>query len=69
MVWEIFAIFSESPFSLMSIHKVTIDLDVTLAKTISKQVINRLPDGRIIGDIDFDSAKERAGWITPVPGE
>lgn len=30
--------------------------------------INRLPDGRICGDVDFSAAKERAGWITPVPG-
>lgn len=30
--------------------------------------INRLDDGTICGDVDFDTAKERAGWITPVPG-
>jgi methylenetetrahydrofolate dehydrogenase (NADP+)/methenyltetrahydrofolate cyclohydrolase len=30
--------------------------------------INRLPDGKLCGDVDFDSAKETAGWITPVPG-
>ncbi|MFA5082020.1 MAG: bifunctional methylenetetrahydrofolate dehydrogenase/methenyltetrahydrofolate cyclohydrolase FolD [Hydrogenophilaceae bacterium] len=30
--------------------------------------INRLPDGRVVGDVDFEGAKERAGWITPVPG-
>jgi methylenetetrahydrofolate dehydrogenase (NADP+) / methenyltetrahydrofolate cyclohydrolase len=30
--------------------------------------INRLPDGKLAGDVDFDSAKEVAGWITPVPG-
>lgn len=30
--------------------------------------INRLPDGKICGDVDFDAAKERAAWITPVPG-
>lgn len=30
--------------------------------------INRLADGTIAGDVDFASAKERAGWITPVPG-
>ncbi|ACT47127.1 bifunctional methylenetetrahydrofolate dehydrogenase/methenyltetrahydrofolate cyclohydrolase FolD [Methylotenera mobilis] len=30
--------------------------------------INRLEDGRICGDVDFTVAKERAGWITPVPG-
>ncbi|MDH3924759.1 MAG: bifunctional methylenetetrahydrofolate dehydrogenase/methenyltetrahydrofolate cyclohydrolase, partial [Xanthomonadales bacterium] len=30
--------------------------------------INRLPDGKIVGDIDFDRAAERASWISPVPG-
>lgn len=30
--------------------------------------INRLSDGKLCGDVDFDSAKEVAGWITPVPG-
>ncbi len=28
----------------------------------------RLDNGKVSGDIDFDTAKERAGWITPVPG-
>jgi len=30
--------------------------------------IIRLPDGTITGDIEFEVAKERAAWITPVPG-
>ena len=30
--------------------------------------INRREDGKLVGDIEFDSAFERAGWITPVPG-
>jgi methylenetetrahydrofolate dehydrogenase (NADP+)/methenyltetrahydrofolate cyclohydrolase len=30
--------------------------------------ITRLPDGSITGDIEFNVAKERASWITPVPG-
>jgi methylenetetrahydrofolate dehydrogenase (NADP+)/methenyltetrahydrofolate cyclohydrolase len=30
--------------------------------------INRLEDGSITGDMDFTSARERAAWITPVPG-
>jgi methylenetetrahydrofolate dehydrogenase (NADP+)/methenyltetrahydrofolate cyclohydrolase len=30
--------------------------------------INRLPDGKLCGDVDFASAKEVAGLITPVPG-
>ena len=30
--------------------------------------INRLPDGRLVGDIDFEIAARRAAWISPVPG-
>lgn len=30
--------------------------------------INRLPDGKLVGDVDFAAAAERAAWITPVPG-
>jgi methylenetetrahydrofolate dehydrogenase (NADP+) / methenyltetrahydrofolate cyclohydrolase len=30
--------------------------------------INRLPDGRIVGDVDFDGIVAKASWITPVPG-
>jgi methylenetetrahydrofolate dehydrogenase (NADP+)/methenyltetrahydrofolate cyclohydrolase len=30
--------------------------------------INRLDDGRLVGDVDFKAAAERASWITPVPG-
>ncbi len=30
--------------------------------------INRLPDGKLCGDVEFAAARERAGWITPVPG-
>lgn len=30
--------------------------------------INRLESGKICGDIEFESAKQHAAWITPVPG-
>jgi methylenetetrahydrofolate dehydrogenase (NADP+) / methenyltetrahydrofolate cyclohydrolase len=30
--------------------------------------INRLPDNRIVGDVDFEGVKKKASWITPVPG-
>ena len=30
--------------------------------------INQGPDGKIVGDVDFDSANEVAGYLTPVPG-
>jgi methylenetetrahydrofolate dehydrogenase (NADP+)/methenyltetrahydrofolate cyclohydrolase len=30
--------------------------------------INRLPDGKLAGDVEFAAAAARAAWITPVPG-
>jgi methylenetetrahydrofolate dehydrogenase (NADP+)/methenyltetrahydrofolate cyclohydrolase len=30
--------------------------------------VNRLADGSLAGDVDFDAVKDIAGWITPVPG-
>ena len=30
--------------------------------------INRLDNGKIVGDVDFTSVKTKASWITPVPG-
>jgi methylenetetrahydrofolate dehydrogenase (NADP+)/methenyltetrahydrofolate cyclohydrolase len=30
--------------------------------------MNRLPDGKLVGDVDFDAVKDVAGAITPVPG-
>jgi methylenetetrahydrofolate dehydrogenase (NADP+) / methenyltetrahydrofolate cyclohydrolase len=30
--------------------------------------MNRLADGRLCGDVEFEAAAERAAWITPVPG-
>ncbi|MCS5586506.1 MAG: bifunctional methylenetetrahydrofolate dehydrogenase/methenyltetrahydrofolate cyclohydrolase FolD [Gammaproteobacteria bacterium] len=30
--------------------------------------INRLDDGSLSGDVDFDLAQQKAAWITPVPG-
>lgn len=30
--------------------------------------INRLEDGRLVGDVEFTAAAKRASWITPVPG-
>ncbi|MBA3565207.1 MAG: bifunctional methylenetetrahydrofolate dehydrogenase/methenyltetrahydrofolate cyclohydrolase, partial [Gammaproteobacteria bacterium] len=29
---------------------------------------NRRPDGTLVGDVGFEAARERAAWITPVPG-
>jgi len=30
--------------------------------------INRLDDGSLVGDVDYEGVSEKAGWITPVPG-
>jgi methylenetetrahydrofolate dehydrogenase (NADP+) / methenyltetrahydrofolate cyclohydrolase len=30
--------------------------------------INRMPDGKVMGDVEFETARERAALITPVPG-
>ena len=30
--------------------------------------INRTADGKLVGDVEYDKAASRAGWITPVPG-
>lgn len=30
--------------------------------------INRLPSGKVTGDVDFEAVKEKASYITPVPG-
>ena len=30
--------------------------------------MNRNTEGKLCGDVDFAAARERAGWITPVPG-
>jgi methylenetetrahydrofolate dehydrogenase (NADP+)/methenyltetrahydrofolate cyclohydrolase len=30
--------------------------------------INRLDSGKLVGDVEYEVASQRAGWITPVPG-
>ena len=30
--------------------------------------INRLPDGKLVGDVDFEGVRQKASYITPVPG-
>jgi methylenetetrahydrofolate dehydrogenase (NADP+) / methenyltetrahydrofolate cyclohydrolase len=30
--------------------------------------VNRLADGKLAGDVDYEAVKQVAGWITPVPG-
>lgn len=46
-------------------------LDGNLIKdgaTVIDVGINRLPDGKLCGDVDYDTAAEHAAYITPVPG-
>jgi len=68
----------------VGLAKFTLDADILVvatgkAKMISGDMIkpgaavidvgiNRMGNGKLCGDVDFDSAKEVAGWITPVPG-
>ncbi|MBB1080155.1 bifunctional methylenetetrahydrofolate dehydrogenase/methenyltetrahydrofolate cyclohydrolase [Limosilactobacillus sp. STM2_1] len=42
--------------------------DIKAGATVIDVGINRLSTGKLTGDVDFDSAKEKAGLITPVPG-
>ena len=46
---------------------ITADI-VKTGATVIDVGINRMPDGKIAGDVDFESVKEKAGNITPVPG-
>ncbi len=41
---------------------------VKAGATVIDVGVNRLPDGKIAGDVDFETVKEIAGAITPVPG-
>ncbi|MBW3196704.1 bifunctional methylenetetrahydrofolate dehydrogenase/methenyltetrahydrofolate cyclohydrolase FolD [Marinobacter nauticus] len=41
---------------------------VKLGATVIDVGINRMDDGKLCGDVDFDAAAERAAYITPVPG-
>ena len=46
---------------------ITADM-VKAGATVIDVGINRMADGKITGDVDFESVKEKAGNITPVPG-
>jgi methylenetetrahydrofolate dehydrogenase (NADP+)/methenyltetrahydrofolate cyclohydrolase len=41
---------------------------VSPGTTVVDVAVNRLDDGRLVGDVDFDGVREVAGAITPVPG-
>ncbi|MDN5881594.1 MAG: bifunctional methylenetetrahydrofolate dehydrogenase/methenyltetrahydrofolate cyclohydrolase FolD [Nitrosospira sp.] len=48
-------------------HMITAGM-VKPGATVIDVGINRLPDGKLAGDVDFEPVKEKAGYITPVPG-
>jgi methylenetetrahydrofolate dehydrogenase (NADP+)/methenyltetrahydrofolate cyclohydrolase len=54
-------------------HAITADM-VSDGAVVSDVGVSRVDDPtkksgfRLVGDVDFDAVKERAGWITPVPG-
>jgi methylenetetrahydrofolate dehydrogenase (NADP+)/methenyltetrahydrofolate cyclohydrolase len=41
---------------------------IKLGATVIDVGTNRLPTGKLVGDVEFAAAVERAGAITPVPG-
>jgi methylenetetrahydrofolate dehydrogenase (NADP+)/methenyltetrahydrofolate cyclohydrolase len=41
---------------------------VRTGATVIDVGINRLPDGRLVGDVDFEAVRRKASHITPVPG-
>jgi methylenetetrahydrofolate dehydrogenase (NADP+)/methenyltetrahydrofolate cyclohydrolase len=60
------------PFALLIVstgkaHLITRNMVKPSAAVINGG-INRLPTGKLAGDVAFDEVKDVAGWITPVPG-
>jgi len=41
---------------------------IKMGATVIDVGINRLDNGKLVGDVEFEIAKQRAAWITPVPG-
>ena len=48
-------------------HFVTADM-VKEGAIVMDVGINRLEDGRLVGDVDFEGVREKTSWISPVPG-
>jgi len=64
------AVCREAELLLVAIGKakfVTVDM-VRDGAVVIDVGTNRLPDGRVVGDVDFESVSQKAGWISPVPG-
>lgn len=49
------------------VHLITADM-IQSGAIVVDVGINRFPNGKLVGDVDFDSVKAKAAWITPVPG-
>ena len=43
-------------------------IEIPENSTVIDVGINRLEDGKIVGDVDFENVKEKVNYITPVPG-
>jgi len=48
-------------------HLITADM-IKAGAIVIDVGINRLPDGRLVGDVDFEAARQVAGYISRVPG-
>ena len=58
---------SETPAEPNIAHLITAPM-VKRGAVVIDVGINRMPDGRLVGDVDFASASQVAEAITPVPG-
>lgn len=64
------AVCREAELLLVAIGKakfVTADM-VSEGAVVIDVGTNRLPDGKVVGDVDFEPVSQKAGWISPVPG-
>ena len=60
---------NQSPAAALeqSLTELTADM-VKAGAAVIDVGINRLPDGKLVGDVDFAGVSEKAAYITPVPG-
>ena len=49
-------------------NKFVLDSEMVKEKAIVIDVGTNRQSGKLVGDVDFESVKEKASWITPVPG-
>ena len=48
-------------------HMISVDM-IKDGAVVVDVGINRQDSGKLVGDVDFEAASEKASWITPVPG-